>query len=146
MNNELPNDDLKLRRIAKAILASKRYARYYEFLHGTEAPRVEIELPRTVINEATKTSVGRFTARRDPPHFAGDEYHGHCSVGGGYEVSWNISGPRRHSSKFPAAVPHDARAAVAKVLNVPADILESYWIKDNGETVLLFELALAPPN
>jgi hypothetical protein len=33
-----------------------------------------------ILNEATKTTVGKFTARRDQPHFEGDEYHAHANI------------------------------------------------------------------
>ena len=97
---------------------------------------------REVLKEATRETVGRYTARRDPPHFQGDEYHGHAELPGGYEASWGVSGKRRHPTKFPAAVPADARVALAKVLGVDADLLEGFLIYDNQvkETVLLLEL------
>ena len=87
------------------------------------------------IDEATKATVGRHTARRDKPSFQGDEYHGHCDLSGGYEVSWTISGNRRHPNKFPAddKIPADAKAAVAKVLGVDPNILEVYYGYDEVE-------------
>jgi hypothetical protein len=94
------------------------------------------------LDEATRATVRRFTARRDPPHFQGDEYHAHSEIPGGYEVSWGVSGKRRHPNKFPVDVPADARAAVAKVLNVDPNLLEGYVIADEklGEKVFLLEL------
>ncbi len=61
---------------------------------------------------------------------------------GGYEVSWGVSGARRHPSKFPVSVPHDAKAAVAKVLRVDVELLETFRILDETihEEVLLFEV------
>lgn len=100
---------------------------------------VVIEAPES-LTEATRATVGRFTARRDPPHFQGDEYHAHASVPGGYEVAWTLSGARRHESKFPAQIPNDARQAVAKVLGVNPDLLESFRCRDvvlNEEVFLL---------
>jgi hypothetical protein len=41
---------------------------------------------REVLKEATRETVGRYTARRDPPHFQGDEYHAHAELPGGYEA------------------------------------------------------------
>lgn len=101
---------------------------------------IVLDDPETqVLNEATRATVGLFTARRDHPHFQGDEYHGHADVPGGYEVAWTVSGARRHENKFPAQIPNDARLAVAKVLGVDAAILESYrWFDDIlQETVYL---------
>lgn len=120
---------------------------FNEFL--TMPKKIRVEVPASYasnrssqLDEATRTTVGRYTARRDQPHFQGDEYHGHADVPGGYEVSWNISGSRRHPGKFPANVPSDAKAAVAKVLGVSADLLECYRVQDEviNEEILLFEL------
>jgi hypothetical protein len=116
--------------------------RFKEFI-AIKKIRVEVpaSFPQT-LEEATKAKVGRFTARRDPPHFQGDEYHAHAEIPGGYEVSWGISGRRRHPNKFPANVPADARAAVATVLDVDPDLLEGCEIDDEtiGERVFLLEL------
>jgi hypothetical protein len=116
------------------------YREYYDFLASSKHPRIKIEVEPEYLTEAKKATVGRFTARRDPPHFAGDTYHGHCDVGRGHELSWAITGKRRHPSKFPAVIPTDARAAVAKVLGVSADLLESYWIRVAGDRMLLIEV------
>ena len=107
-----------------------------------EAPEHLLPAKPQRLNEATQTTVGRYTARRDQPHFQGDEYHGHAEIPGGYKVSWNKSGSRRHLNKFPANVPSDAKAAVAKVLGVSPDLLESFRVQDEeiGEDVLLFEV------
>jgi hypothetical protein len=111
--------------------------------------KIRVEVPEAeaqVLEEATRATVGNYTARRDQPHFAGDEYHAHAEVPGGYEVSWNKSGTRRHPNKFPADVPADARAAVAKVLKVHPDLLEGFKISDPavGEEVFLLELKQPP--
>src|SRR4051794_11794347 len=65
---------------------------------STRPKKLRIEMPDSVATkhsellcEATRAKVGRITARRDPPHFQGDEYHGHAKLPGGYEASWNIS-------------------------------------------------------
>jgi hypothetical protein len=87
---------------------------------------IVLDDPETqILNEATRATVGRYTARRDKPHYQGDEYHAHVDLGG-YEVGWGKSGQRRHEGKFPAQIPNDARAAVAKVLGVDANLLEGY--------------------
>jgi hypothetical protein len=153
MNEDTPEQPSTFRNMMDFILGNNLYkkkrAQYPEFFDYIESPDclgVRIELPtalllekRSVLTEATRAEVGGFTARRDPPHFAGDTYHGHCDVGRGYEVSWSVSGARRHLSKFPAQVPHDAKIAVAKVLNVSADILEAFWIDEDGARFLLLE-------
>lgn len=101
---------------------------------------IVLDDPETqVLNEATRKTVGNFTARRDAPHFQGDEYHAHADVPGGYEVAWSKSGARRHENKFPAQIPNDALLAVAKVLGVDPSILESFkWF----DTVLNEEVFL----
>jgi hypothetical protein len=109
------------------------------------APKIRVEVPSALkiqLDEATRASVGKYTARRDPPHFQGDEYHAHSEVGGGYEVSWGVSGARRHPNKFPEQIPADAKLAVAKVLGVNADLLEGYRVFDDtvNDDVLLIEV------
>ncbi len=105
---------------------------------------VVIEAPE-LLTEATRATVGRFTARRDPPHFQGDEYHAHADVPGGYEVAWTASGVRRHESKFPAQIPNDARLAVATVLGVSPDLLESFKWRDDVLQEEVFLLLLKSP-
>ena len=118
---------------------------FSDFLNHTEAVaklrKLIVELPQELLTEATRKNVGNFEARRDPPHFNGDEYHGHCEIPGGYEVSWGVSGKRRHPNKFPAVVPKDARAAVAKVLGVNDNLLEAFvsYDPDVNEYFLLLE-------
>jgi len=96
------------------------------------------------LDEATRATVGRYTAFRHQPHFQGDDTHGHCDVGGGYEIAWCRTPPypRKHPGKFPANIPRDARAAVAKVLDVDPDLLEGFRIHDSeiDEDVLLIEI------
>lgn len=108
-----------------------------------EAPERLLPKEPKQLDEATRVTVGNYTARRDQPHFQGDEYHAHADVPGGYEVAWGISGSRRHPNKFPANVPKDAKAAVAKVLGVSPDLLEAFKVYDDsiGEDVLLFEVS-----
>jgi len=107
-----------------------------------EAPPELLPAAPDHLSEATRKTVGNHTARRDQPHFQGDEYHAHADIPGGYEVSWNRSGSRRHPNKFPAIVPNDAKDAVAKVLGISPDLLETYRVRDDavGEDVLLFEV------
>lgn len=128
-----------------------QWPEFFDYIESPNCSGITVEIqPRLLteaaemLTEATHATVGRYIARRDPPHFAGDTYHGHCDVGGGHEVSWSVTGPRRHASKFPAHVPHDAKAAVAKVLRVSPDILEAFWIDDaGGRRVLLLETRVA---
>lgn len=107
-----------------------------------EAPEHLLPTKPERLDEATRAIVGNFTARRDPPHFQGDEYHAHADIPGGYEVAWGKSGSRRHPNKFPTNVPTDAKAAVAKALGVKVDILESFKVRDESldEDVLLIEI------
>jgi hypothetical protein len=128
---------LEQKRREKKRLAFKDYYHYIEAINGS---RIKIETDETVLEEAARAKVGRFTAHRNQPHFTGDEYHGHCDVGGGHKVAWTMTGKRRHPTKFPARVPQDAKAAVAKVLNVSVDVLESFWVREDGHRVLLFEV------
>lgn len=111
--------------------------------------KIRVEVPPSFeksqqerLDEATRTKVGNYTARRDPPHFQGDEYHAHAEVPGGFEVAWGRSGARRHPNKFPAEIPHDAKAAVAKVLGVDVSLLEAYKVRDEllQEDVYLIEV------
>jgi hypothetical protein len=107
-----------------------------------EAP--ERLLPGEQLDEASRATVGKYTARRDPPHYQGDEYHAHAEIPGGYEVAWGRSGSRRHPNKFPTDVPIDAKTAVAKVLGINANLLETFKVRDEtiGEDVLLFEVRI----
>lgn len=107
-----------------------------------EAPEYLLTSKLMRLDEATRSTVGKYTARRDTPHFQGDEYHAHADIPGGYEVAWGISGSRRHPNKFPAVVPADAKSAVANVLGVKVDMLETFKVYDEslGEDVLLFEV------
>jgi len=116
-----------------------KFREFYAYIELAGSPGIRVELTPSLLTEATQAQVGRFTARRDPPHFVGDERHGHCDIGGGCEVAWTISGVRRHPSKFPTQIPYDAKAAVAKVLKVSPDILEAFWIEEDGKRVLLLE-------
>jgi hypothetical protein len=115
-----------------------------EFLALPKKIRVEAPehlLPAEQLDEATRATVGKYTARRDAPHFQGDEYHAHCEISG-YEIAWGKSGSRRHPNKFPTDVPTDAKPAVAKVLGVNVDLLATFKVYDEvvGEDVLLFEV------
>ncbi len=102
------------------------------------------QLGKKVLEEAKKVTVGKQTAFRHQPHFQGGEYHGHCDLSGGYQVSWTISGQRLHPNKFPAddKIPKDAKMAVAKVLGMPVDLLEGFFAYDEKENkeIILFEL------
>jgi hypothetical protein len=122
------------------IMSFKAFCRRYIGTKKSDPQKIRVEMPKALF-EATRAKIGRFTARRDPPHFQGDEYHAHADVPGG-EVCWGVSGRRRHPNKFPAHVPDDARSAVAAVLEIDPDLLEAYEIDDEliGEKVLLLEV------
>jgi ribosomal protein L29 len=94
------------------------------------------------IDEATTKTIGRYTARRDPPHFQGDEMHGHCKLPGGKEIAWTVTGKRRHPNKFPAdsKIPQDAKAAIAALLGVDSNIFEAYETFDEVEQEVVFIL------
>lgn len=146
MSDDKPKGTSAYRKLMDFILVGEQHKReredfrdFFDYIETADSPGIRIELPHTLFTEATRAQIGRYTARRDPPHFAGDEYHGHCDVGGGHEVAWTISGVRRHPSKFPAQIPRDARSAVAKVLGVSTEILESFWIDEPVGRVLLIE-------
>jgi len=145
MSKEKPNRPFE--KLVDRILEQNRrekkqltFKDYYEYVAARDRRGFKIEVEEALLDEAARATVGRFTAHRNQPHFAGDEYHGHCDVGGGHKVAWTLSGKRRHPSKFPARVPQDAKAAVSKVLNVSVDLLESFWVREAGCRVLLFEV------
>ena len=64
-----------------------------------------------ILDERKQATVGRRKAYKDQPHFYGDEYHGPCELPGGKEVSWTMTGKRKHPNKFPAddKIPKDAK-------------------------------------
>jgi len=113
---------------------------YFDYIESAQDRGISIEADDDVLIEARRAKVGRFTAHRHSPHFSGDEPHGHCDVGGGHSVAWGLSRKRRHPSKFPAQIPRDAKAAVGKVLDISADLLEAFWITDGDNKKLLFEV------
>lgn len=144
MSDEKP--ERPFRKLLKHFIEQKRLEKermsfkdYYEYIEAAQNNGFKLEVDAELLAEAAKAKVGRFTARRDQPHFVGDEYHGQCNVGGGHQIGWTKSGKRRHPSKFSAKVPRDAKAAVAKVLGVEVDILEAYWITEDDHKMLLFE-------
>jgi hypothetical protein len=146
MGDETPKQPSAYRKMMEFIMENwsyqkqrREFSEYYDYIEAANSPGIRVELQQAFLTEATRAQVGLFTARRDAPHFNGDEYHGHCEVGGGHEVAWTISGIRRHPSKFPTHIPYDAKAAIAKVLKVSPDILEVFWIEDDGKRILLLE-------
>lgn len=109
--------------------------RFKDFFEMPKKIRVEVppnfaDSRPEQLDEATRAKVGNYTARRDPPHFQGDEYHAHAEIPGGFEVAWGRSGARRHPNKFPADIPNNAKAAVAKALGVDISLLECYKVRD----------------
>lgn len=129
-----------------------RLSEYLERIQNDKMLRVIVKVEqkklgqfgKKALKEAKKATVGRRTAYKHPPHFQGGEYHGHCDLDGGRQVSWTISGQRHHPKKFPAndKIPKDAKMAVAKVLGVSVEILEGYFAYDEQEKgeAIIFEL------
>src|SRR5260370_3534427 len=64
---------------------------YYEYIQTVRNDGFKIEVDERLLEEETRAKVGRFTAHRNQPHFAGDEYHGHCDVGRGSKLAWTVS-------------------------------------------------------
>jgi hypothetical protein len=114
------------------------FQEFWDYLEQPASPGIVIEGTPSVLTEATQATVGQFTAFRHQPHFQGDEYHGHCDVGGGHHVAWRVTGPKHHPNKFPAHVPRDAKAAVARVLNVDVSKLEEHFIILDNKKTLVF--------
>jgi hypothetical protein len=129
-----------------------RLSEYLEKIQKNEVLKVIVAVEqkeidrfgKKAIEEAKRATVGKQTAYKHQPHFHGGEYHGHCDLSGGRQVSWTISGQRLHPNKFPAddKIPKDAKMAVARVLGVSADILEAFLAYDEIEKkeIILFEL------
>lgn len=129
-----------------------RFENYLERIRKEKEYRVIIvvdqqrlnQLGEHALEEAKTATVGKHTAFRHQPHFQGGEYHGHCDLPKGYQVSWTISGQRLHPGKFPAddKIPNDAKSAVANVLGVSTDLLEGFLAFDEkeGKEIILFEL------
>ena len=61
--------------------------------------------------------------RKDAPHFYGDEPHAHADLPGGYQVTYNKSGSRRHPNKFPVNVPKGVKKNIADLLRVSVQTL-----------------------
>lgn len=96
-----------------------------------------------ILDEAKKETIGRHTAYKHQPHFQGGEYHGHCDLPDGSQLSYTITGNRLHPNKFPAdeKIPKDAKLAIAKVLGVSVTILEAFIAFDEaGQKLLLIEV------
>ena len=87
------------------------------------------------LDEATHKKVGKYTARRDSPHFQGDGYHAHVKDGGN-EYSWQDDGSRRHQGKFGAKVPKDAKTAAASALGIDPNILENEATEKNLQRLI----------
>ena len=95
-----------------------------------------------IISEGRFTKmVGRIPVQKDSPHFDGGEYHGHVNLPGGKQISYTVSGKRLHPNKFPKKVPEYVKNAIAQVLKVDPNLLESYEVYDETEKskVILIE-------
>ena len=69
-------------------------------------------------------------------HLQGGEYHGHCDMNDGSRISWTLSGLRLHPDKFPAdnKISADVKIAVAKILGVRVNRMESFFAFDDQES------------
>jgi len=125
---------------------------FKQFLHENDSKKtkVVVSVPQMafkkfesiVINEGRFTKkVGKIPVHKDSPHFSGGEYHGHVNMPSGKQVTYTITGKRLHPNKFPKHVPQNVKNAIAQVLKVDSDLLESYEAYDEIEetTVLLIE-------
>ncbi|HEX2957566.1 MAG TPA: hypothetical protein VHO70_12085 [Chitinispirillaceae bacterium] len=104
--------------------------------------KIVVEIPKDISNnldETKKVSIGQYTAFKHPLHTGGDSKHGVCELPGGYEVSWTISGERRHEIKFPTSIPKDAKLAIANVIGVSPEILESFKVEYGKKSYILIE-------
>lgn len=112
----------------------KRMRRFDEE-HEQDLPSIRqllIELLNSeTLTENTRATVGRYTARRDAPHYPGDTYHAHVKDGSN-EYSWRDNGSRKHQNKFGKKTPpKDAKQAAATVLGVDPTILENQATETN---------------
>lgn len=99
---------------------------------------VRIEAPKPLLEHWKR--IDGFLLRKDGPHYNGDEYHVHGPLKGGGEVVWGVSGKRRHENKCSADVPQAMKQAVAKFLNVPTDLIETFWLGEPSDRILLVEV------
>jgi hypothetical protein len=97
---------------------------------------LEEVLGNSSLDESTRVKVGKFAARKDSPHFQGDDYHAHVPDGK-YEYSWCQDGSRKHPRKFKEPVPKKAKAAAAQVLNIDVSMLEKI---DDADMIVLLGL------
>ena len=116
--------------------------------HNEKKRKVVVSVPnnflnrfKSIIDEGRFTkNVGKIPVHKDSPHFSGGEYHGHVDMPGGKQVSYTISGKRLHPNKFPMQVPKNVKNAIAQVLGVDPDILESYEAYDEIDKITVFLL------
>jgi len=128
---------------------SEDFGDFYGYINAaglpTGLPTIRVELPARLFAGQAHFLNARFTIQRTPTG-AHDEYHRKCNIEGKWVVVLKVSRVHRHPSKFPAPVPPDTKAAVAKMLNGSSpDFFEAYWIEDHEKRVLLLEGRLATP-
>lgn len=124
---------------------SEDFGDFYGYINAADLQTIQVELPAPLFEEKDRVLNARFILQRTPTG-AHDEYHGKCDIGGKCVVALKVSRVHPHPSKFPAPVPPDAKAAVAKMLNgASPDFFRAYWIEDDGKRVLLLECRLASP-
>ena len=78
MSQEKPNR--RFNKLVDHILKQKQrekkqieFKDYYEYVEAVNSDGFKIEVDETLLEEATRATVGRFTAHRNQPHFAGDD-------------------------------------------------------------------------
>lgn len=135
------------------ILRTRRVKSFKQFLHENDSSEkdknVVVSVPEyffkkfesIIINEGRHTKeIGNIPVHKDSPHVKGGEYHGHVDMPGGKQVTYTISGQRLHPNKFPNQVPQNVKKAIAQVLGVDPNILESYEAYDEIENSTVFLL------
>lgn len=94
-----------------------------------ERPSESLSLPERplLLDEATRATVGRYTARRDKPRIENGKVitHAHVDLPGGYQVTYDDQYKRHHPNKFPNHVPKGSKQAIGQVLNIDWRKLEA---------------------
>jgi hypothetical protein len=115
------------------------WGKFYGYINAKGLQTLWVELPVPLLAETTSRLSGRLSVQRETPPGADAHYHGLCDIGHGCEAAVRVSRVRPHLFKLQAHMPPDAKAAVANMLNVSPDLLEVYWIEENGQEILLLE-------
>jgi hypothetical protein len=122
---------------------SEDFGDFYGYINAAGLQTIQVELPAPLFARQASALNARFTIQRTPTG-AHDEYHRKCNIEGKWVVVLKVSRVHHHPYKFPAPVPPDTKAAVAKMLNGSSpDLFRAYWIENNEKKVLLLEGRLA---